>query len=453
MIDIKMQPTIHELHAGWREGQGSPRETLEGFIDAVDTREHEIHAFEIVDRDGARRQADASAIRHREGRSLSPIDGLVIGVKDNLETVDLPTTFGSPIFKGFQGGRDSAIAYALRASGAVILGKTVTTEFASSFTFADTRNPHDLSRTPGGSSSGSAAAVAAGMLPIAVGTQVIGSILRPAGFNGVIGFKPTYGALNKGGASDAYSQHTLGMLALNIADIWAVCAAVAAKVGGDPGFAPFRGGPVPRAPARPTRLAFVETAGWAVAEDGARDAFAEVRDALERDGVTVLDRRGSRRVELLEQTLVNARDVSLRLCRYEGLWPFADMDLRHRDLFSDNMRGRVDLARDMDPDDYIAALAQREAMRDALLALRGEADAFITLSNTGPAPLGLTSTGNSIFNVPISAPRVPAFSLPLLQLSGLPVGFQLFGFPDHDSALSAVAGYMLDAIKPPSGGG
>ncbi|MBJ3775558.1 amidase [Acuticoccus mangrovi] len=430
----------------WLAGTQSPRDRLEHYLGVIEARETEVRAFSALNVEGARQAADASTARYRAGRPLSGIDGLVIGVKDNLETLDMPTTFGSPIFAGYRPERDSAIAFALRKAGAVVLGKTTSTEFASSHPFHDTRNPHDASRTPGGSSSGSAAAVAAGMLPIAVGTQVIGSVLRPAGFCGVLGFKPTYGALNKGGASDAYSQHTLGLLAAHLADIWAVCHAVASFVGGDPGFPPFRGGALPADARRPDRLAVVETAGWAVAEPGAREAFERAVEAIAAQGVEIVRRADCARLDRLEETIADARTISLDICRYEGLWPFSDMALRHRGLMSESMRHRVDVAEAMSPDDYIALLDRREAMRSALLTLSGEVDGFLTLSNTGPAPVGLATTGNSIFNVPASALRVPAISLPLLRVDGLPVGLQLLGFPHQDRALSSTAGWLLGAL-------
>jgi len=203
------------------DGGDNPRAMLERCLARIAERDAEVKAFAFLDADGARAAADNAAQRYRERRPLSAIDGMPIGLKDILETADMPTGFGSPIFEDWRGGRDSAAAFALRQAGAVIVGKLVTTEFAATFP-GPTRNPHDLARTPGGSSSGSAAAVADGMLPMALGSQVIGSILRPASFCGVIGFKPTFGSLNRGGTCDNYSQNALGTLSNSLADAWAV---------------------------------------------------------------------------------------------------------------------------------------------------------------------------------------------------------------------------------------
>src|SRR5262249_33665584 len=156
--------------------------------------------------ESARRAADESTERWSSGKPLSPIDGMPIAIKDIIETFDMPTGQGSPMWEGFESRRDSASVHALRQAGAIILGKTTTTELAAAETVPTTSNPYDPTRTPGGSSSGSAAAVGAGMVPAGLGTQVIGSILRPSSFCGAVGFKPSVGALNRGGSYDYLSQ-------------------------------------------------------------------------------------------------------------------------------------------------------------------------------------------------------------------------------------------------------
>ncbi|MGA2395325.1 MAG: amidase, partial [Candidatus Lustribacter sp.] len=205
----------------FRAGSDTPRALLERCIAVIDAREREVMAFEYLDLAGARRAADASTERYARGTPLSSIDGLPVGVKDIIETADMPTGMGSPLFAGYRGGRDAASVVALREAGAVIVGKTVTTEFASQVA-GKTHNPWDLARTPGGSSSGSAAAVACGMLRAGLGTQVIGSILRPASYCGCVGYKPTVGGINRGGSLDPHSQSTHGVLAASLGDAWRV---------------------------------------------------------------------------------------------------------------------------------------------------------------------------------------------------------------------------------------
>ena len=195
-----------------------------------------------------------------------------IGIKDIIETIDMATENGSPLFAGFSSERDAASVAALREAGAVIVGKTVTTEFAWMQPRA-TRNPWDLTRTPGGSSSGSAAAVAVGAISVGIGTQVFGSIVRPSSFCGCFGFKPTVGAINRGGSHDALSQSTHGPIAASLPEAWQVAYEISRRAGGDPGYPGLYGPPTCPAPSKPRRLAVLETDGWAVATAAAKEAF------------------------------------------------------------------------------------------------------------------------------------------------------------------------------------
>ncbi len=428
---------------GFRAGTLTPRAFLETCLRQIDRREPVVRAFVTLNLDGAHKAADASTKRWKSKKPLSSIDGLPIAIKDIIETEDMPTEFGSPVFKGWNGGRDSACAYALRQAGAVIVGKAVTTEFAGAPP-GPTTNPHDPKRTPGGSSSGSAAAVAAGMVPVAIGTQVGGSVLRPASFCGIVGFKPTFGALNRGGIGDQFSQNCIGTLSHTLEDAWAVAHEIAVRVGGDPGFAPVAGGVAPAAPRHPDVLAVLETDGWAVADTGAKQALAAFLKKLEKAGVTLIDRRGSKRVAQLEDAIAGASDLSLGINDWEKLWPFAELDLRAGDGLSPGLRKAIDAGRKMTPDAYIALLKKRDHAREVLLSLAGDVDACITLGSAGPAPLGVQSTGNAVFNMPASMLRNPALSLPLLKSGGLPLGVQLLGFPNQERALSGIAAWVME---------
>src|SRR5215216_6732999 len=266
--DLKALPALRpylSAHPQFASGADSPRGFLERCLAALDHWESRIDAFVNLNIDGARAAADASTRRWREGRPLSPIDGIPLGIKDIIETIDMPTEMGSPLYAGWRSDRDAAGVAALREAGAVVLGKTVTTEFAAREP-RGTRNPWDTERTPGGSSSGSAAAVATGMVSAALGTQVIGSTILPASFCGCVGFKPTVGALNRGGSHDNLSQSCTGVLAANLEDGWQVAYEIAVRAGGDPGFPGLFGPDKAPAPQKPRRLALLETAGWGVAE-------------------------------------------------------------------------------------------------------------------------------------------------------------------------------------------
>ncbi len=258
-----MKPTARSYVAAtpaFRAGTDSPRAFLDRCLQQVEQTEPQIGAFVSLNIPGARAAADRASERWRTSQPLSAIDGMPVGIKDIMETADMPTEQGSPLFAGWRGGRDAAAVAALREAGAVILGKTVTTEFAATEP-RGTRNPWDPQRTPGGSSSGSAAAVAAGMLSAALGTQVIGSILRPASYCGCYGFKPSVGAINRGGSFDHFSQSCTGVLAATLDEAWMVSRTISAHAGGDPGFPGLSGPLAPPEPKWPRALALLETAG------------------------------------------------------------------------------------------------------------------------------------------------------------------------------------------------
>ena len=249
-------------------GRDAPNDYLERCLATIAELEPQVGAFVHLNEASAREAAAASAARWRDLNPKSLIDGMPVGIKDIVETIDMPTEMGSPLYRGWQSGRDAATVQALRDAGAIILGKTVTTEFAATHP-AGTKNPWDLNRTPGGSSSGSAAAVGVGMLPAALGTQVVGSIIRPASYCGCYGFKPSLGAINRGGSHDGLSQSCHGALAASLHDAWNLCWAIATRVGGDPGY-PGLAGPEVMPAARPPRaLTLLETPGWKVASDEA----------------------------------------------------------------------------------------------------------------------------------------------------------------------------------------
>lgn len=362
-----------------------------------------------------------------------------VGVKDIIETADMPTGMGSALFAGYRSGRDAASVVALREAGAVIVGKTVTTEFAATVP-GKTHNPWDLARTPGGSSSGSAAAVGSGMLCAGLGTQVIGSILRPASYCGCVGYKPTVGGINRGGSLDFHSQSTHGALAATLEDAWHVAREITARAGGDPGYPGIRG-PMTVPPQRkPKTLAFLETPGWPLATDDAKRKLHGVLDALRQAGVTILDRASSAAIATVEAALIESRPLSARINTWEFRWPLNTFarDMDHSKL-SRVMQERLVTAEAMTLEDYQVNLARRDEIRALYARLAASFDGAISLSAPGPAPLGLASTGEPAFVVPGSLLGVPALSLPLLETESLPLGLQLLGFIDRDADLFSVA--------------
>jgi Asp-tRNA(Asn)/Glu-tRNA(Gln) amidotransferase A subunit family amidase len=445
-----IRPAVRPFHtavAAFIAGTDTPRAFLDRSIDVISAIDGDVQAFVTIDLDSARRQADASTARYTAGKPLSSIDGIPFGVKDIIETADMPTQMGSPLFAGYRSGRDAASVAALREAGAVIVGKTVTTEFAATVP-GKTHNPWDLSRTPGGSSSGSAAAVGSGMLSAALGTQVIGSILRPAGYCGCVGYKPTVGGINRGGSVDYHSQSAHGVLAATLEDAWTVARAITSRCGGDPGYTGVRGPMTPPPAVLPAVLAFLETRGWALATADARAQLDATLAKLRAAGVTIIDRRSSPLVEAVEVAIADSRPLSTTINMWEFRWPLNTFsrDMDHSKL-SGIMQQRLADAEQMTQEAYVIALQQRDAVRSMYGALAGICDGAISLTAPDAAPVGLASTGEPAFVVPGSLLGVPAISLPVMQTLGLPLGLQLLGYIERDADLFALAAGVRDTLQ------
>jgi Asp-tRNA(Asn)/Glu-tRNA(Gln) amidotransferase A subunit family amidase len=436
---LKLSPKPYlSVTRRFADGSDSPREFLERCLADLSMLEPKIGAFVHLDIDGARAAADRAGARWREGRALSKIDGMPIGIKDIIETIDMPTQNGSPLYADWRSGRDGASVAALREAGAVIMGKTVTTEFAATEP-RGTRNPHDLRRTPGGSSSGSAAGVAAGMMSTALGTQVIGSTIRPASYCGCIGFKVSVGALNRGGSCDGLSQSVTGVLAATLEDAWQVAYEIATRAGGDPGYPGLFGPPRAPEPQRPRRIAFLETAGWSSATSGAKDAMGDALARFKSAGIEVLTRQSHAKVAAVEAAIMRARDLSMRLNAWEWRWPLNTYRARDAQMLSRALLDRLTEAEGMHLDDYRADLAQRDKDRALYAELAAECEACISLSAPSAAPMGVHSTGDPNCTVHSSYLGLPAVSLPVLQDEGLPLGLQVVGFVNGDAKAFAIA--------------
>jgi len=431
--------------AGFRDGRTTPRHFLERCLEAISRHDRGIHAFVTLDARGARKAADAATRRYKAGRPLSPVDGCPIAVKDIIATADMPTQMNSPIFKNWRPKADAACVMALRQRGAVIVGKTVTTEFAIGRS-GPTRNPFDTVRTPGGSSSGSAAAVACGMVPAALGTQTQGSVLRPAAYCGVVGFKPTHGALHTGGIHllSRTSDH-LGVIAATVDDAWLVAAQISLGAA-SAGVGVMNGaGDTATASSQPRKLIRLFTRGWMETDKTSRARFDAFIDRLKALGIDVTSRQEDAEVEQLEQQFEQELDGHVDLIAYEMRWPFEDYLARYGPrMLSPRIREWLDRARTVTPRDYEARLATRQRLQRAAEVVLARCDGFITLACSGPAPRGLTQTGSRTFPSYGSWLGLPAFSLPLLEVDGLPVGVQLLGRAGADSTLCAIARWMTD---------
>jgi Asp-tRNA(Asn)/Glu-tRNA(Gln) amidotransferase A subunit family amidase len=425
-------------------GKETPREFLEKSLALLDQWEPRIGAFVCTNVPAARAAADRATERWRAGKPLSAIDGMPVGIKDIIETVDMPTEMGSPLFSGWRSEKDAACVRALRDAGAVIIGKTVTTEFAASEP-RGTRNPWNTAHTPGGSSSGSAASVAVGIVSAALGTQVISSTIRPASYCGCVGFKPTVNALNRQGSHDYQSQSCTGILGASLEDVWQVAHEIVARVGGDAGTPGLQGpdkAPVAR---KPQSLAVLETAGWDVASAGAKASLADCVARLKSAGVDIRTRHNDKKVAALEVELPQVTELSHRCNGWENRWFLHTMRDRDASKLSRLFVERAEKYESLTLDQHRADLKERARIRAVHAELASVFDACITLAAPGAAPEGLGSTGNPEFGVPSSLLGVPSLSLPLFEVDAMPLGLQVIGYFDRDADAFAIASWLMQA--------
>jgi Asp-tRNA(Asn)/Glu-tRNA(Gln) amidotransferase A subunit family amidase len=440
--------TFFEVTPRFRQGSDTPRAYLERCLAVIADRDPVVRAWVVLNLPAAREAADTSTERYRQGRPISPIDGIPIGIKDLIETKDMPTGHGCAAFAGNNTRRDSAIVRALRDAGAVILGKTVTTEMGGAFP-GPTTNPFDPSRTPGGSSSGSAAAIGARMVPAAIGTQVGGSLIRPASYCGNCAIKPTMGALHRG-ERQGYSQSHVGVHAGSLTDMWRVAMEIARRAGGDPGQPGLFGAPDLSPALRPARLVVMETAGWAGLNEKTREGFDRILAALRGAGVEVLRSTDDPLIDALERGIAEAKAITTDICDWENRWSFENLVEQYPGQYSDTLYERLQAGRKLSLEDYRLRLLQREEARNRLGAIAPLADAPISLGSPGPAPRGLGSTGDSVFNSPTSILGAPAVTVPMLAIEGMPVGIQIVGQRHTDARTAGIARWMFETVNPVS---
>jgi Asp-tRNA(Asn)/Glu-tRNA(Gln) amidotransferase A subunit family amidase len=284
------------------------------------------------------------------------------------------------------------------------------------------------------------------MLPAALGTQVIGSILRPASYCGTFGFKPSVGGLNRGGSYDGLSQSCDGLLAATLEDAWTVARQISSRAGGDPGYPGLSGPMEPPPPARPRRLAVLETAGWAVAQPAARSCLEGAIERIKGAGIEVVTRHDDPGVDELELAIAEANPRSRKINNWEGRWPLNVYRERDRNGLSEAALDRLTAAEAMTLEEYQALIVERSRARAVYAQLAAGCDGCITLPAPGPAPIGLDSTGDPIFVVPGSYLGIPTFSLPVFTVEGLPLGLQVMGFEQQDAAAFSLASWLYQQL-------
>ncbi|HJR23757.1 MAG TPA: amidase [Dongiaceae bacterium] len=432
------------LDARGRMARGEMRaaEYVDAQLRRIAARDPEIEAFAFFDPALPRAAAKAVDDYRTSGRPIGALHGLTVGLKDIIDTADMPTENGTPIDAGRRPGKDATIARRLREAGAIVMGKTVTTELAYASP-GKTRNPHDPARTPGGSSSGSAAAVAAGMVSFAVGTQTFGSVIRPASFCGVVGLKPTHGLIPRTGVRLLVGPlDTVGVFARSVADAAMVADVLA---GHDPLDADTRLMPPPRLldvaltePPVPPDLAFVKSPVWDLAEPETQQGFRELGEAL-----------GDRCTEVALPDVFaewhGAHRALMQAGMARNLYPYYQ---KARDQLSAPMRAIIEDGLKVTAVDYLAALDWRDALNNGLDQLFERYDAIVTPAAPGEAPPGLEATGNPIFNGLWTLCGVPAVTLPLMTgPNGMPVGVQLVGRRGEDARLLRTARWLANLVE------
>lgn len=391
----------------------------------IEARESIVGAWTFLDPDSAlaeARRLDAGALR-------GPLHGLPLGVKDLIDTVQYPTAYGSPIYAGHRPPWDAACVARARSAGALVLGKTVTTEFAA-YHPGKTANPHNPAHTPGGSSSGSAAAVADGMVPLAYGTQTAASVIRPAAFCGVVGFKPGFGLISRAGVKPlAESLDTLGVFARDVADA-ALFAGVLAGRNWQP----------PDTPAIP-RIGVCRTSAWNQAEPAAQTAFEQAALQLAKHGaqISVVD---------LPAAFDDLVPAQIGIMAFEASQSLHDEAVRHADRLSAPLQALIAQGQSMPPERYAECQQQARACRGQLDAVFAGTDVLLTLSAPGEAPEGLGATGNPLFSRLWTLLGVPCLHVPCAHgPRGLPLGVQVIGKAGGERQLLEAAQWIFGTLR------
>lgn len=397
-------------------------------LERIETREGAVHAWASLDPELTRRQARELDRGPRRG----PLHGVPIGVKDVLDTADLPTEMGSPIYRGHRPASDAACVALVRAAGAIILGKTVTAEFAG-MTPGPTANPHNPAHTPGGSSSGSGAAVADFMVPAAFGTQTGGSILRPASYCGVIGYKPSYGVFNRAGLKlAAESLDTIGLLTRSIDDIELLTAVL---LGQEPG--------APRPLASAPVIGLCRTPLWDTAQPETAEAVEDAAKRLSSSGAKLHEVVLPREFAGLKAA---AREA---INNYERSKALAFEWNSGQDLISERLQRCIRQGLDMPYQNYRTAVRLGATCRAALGSVFGGVDVLLAPCVKGEAPVGLAHTGDPDFQAIWTLLHVPTMSLPTHRgRNGLPVGIQIVAPLYQDEQLFACARWIWQRLCP-----
>jgi Asp-tRNA(Asn)/Glu-tRNA(Gln) amidotransferase A subunit family amidase len=408
-------------------------------LDQIAARDKDVEAWAWLDPAYALEQARRLDKERAAGGGLGALHGLPVGIKDIIDTADMPTQNGCAIFKGYQPAKDATCVAVLRAAGAVIIGKTVTTELANT-TPNKSKNPHNPAHTPGGSSSGSAAGVGARMIPLALGTQTGGSVIRPGSFCGVHAMKPTLGLISRTGVTlQSHTLDTIGVYGRSLADLALITDALSQY---DPSDAvsyerarPSLASVLANGSGARPRLGFFRSPAWDQAEPAAKEALEAFAKRL--DGAVA-------EVSIPELDGIIQHHANIMGAENSGYYgPLLD---RHPEGLSPGLAERLRNGMKVTAGDYVRSLAARDVLYGAVERALDGCSALITLPACGPAPKGLGSTGNPVFNGMWTYLGVPCVTLPLMTVGGMPCGVQLIGKRRDEGRLLATARWVEEAV-------
>ena len=423
------------------DGAISSEQLVEACLARVREVEDRVQAWQFLDPEYALNQARARDEDRSKGQPVGLLHGVPVGIKDIIDTEDMPTEDGTVLHAGRTPAHDASVVAMLRTAGAVIMGKTVTTECAT-YAPGKTRNPHNPEHTPGGSSSGSAAAVSAGMVPLALGSQTNGSVIRPAAFCGVYGFKPTHGLISRHGVLKlSRTLDHMGVFARTIEDIALGCEMLVGHDERDLDTRPCARIPfcdiAAEEPPLPPLIAFVKTPLWERMDEDTREAFAELNGAL-----------GDRVVEVdLPNIALDALELHRSIMEAEMAAALVDEYDRGRERLSESLRSQLERGRSVTAFDYQTARARIPLLNEGFTELFDRCDAILTPAVAGTAPKGLASTGDPSFCTLWTLCGMPALAMPLLQgVNGLPLGVQLVGQRYRDARLLRTARWLVAQV-------
>lgn len=452
-MDMQSQPlnspsllTACAAREAIESGLLSSVELVEACFSRIEELEDSIGAWTHLDKEQALEQARQADKFRSRGFPTGALHGLPVGIKDVIDTSDYPTENGTVLHEGRQPSQDATLVSLLREAGAIILGKTVCTELAV-YSPGKTRNPHNTEHTPGGSSSGSAAAIAAAMVPLAVGTQTNGSVIRPASYCGVYGFKPSFARISRYGVLQQSSHlDTIGVFARDLPDLALISDVLMRYDSRDAGMTPIAPPCISKVMAEPLpanpRFAFIRTPKWDQVEHSSKDGFRELIDAIneqQKDTIYVVD---------LPAQLDDIYEHHQNIMEADLARNFAKEYDKGKSQLSTVLVEMIERGQKVSTAEYDASVTKIKQYGEVVAEIFEEYDAILTPSTSGPAPSGLASTGSPIFSTIWTFCGNPAINLPLLQgLEGLPVGVQIVGDKDDDARLFRSSRWLLELLN------